>query len=183
MDLVVQLLQIVGPILIQFFIVGKILNTALENQARNRSPLLRGLAYLVRGDSYKYHDKGYYCSRAADDYAVLLTTAPHTFRALIGKGFSVKHLENIDKMLMTLNLFGEFDIPKVLASFPDRVKNSPVYSALLPYRPRNSGMNKLHTCTKPSSILRRQMRDSLLLDENLCGDFETELEQKLYATG
>ncbi len=57
------------------------------------------VALILRADSYKYHTSGYYVTKAADDYAVLLRK-DEKFQRFLGRGFSFRQHEMIETVLI-----------------------------------------------------------------------------------
>ena len=62
----------------------------MKNPNLKISPYMRFLAYLVRGDSYKFHSGAYYAKHAALDFSMLMRVGSQSFHEYIGRGYRLQ---------------------------------------------------------------------------------------------
>eukprot|EP00392_Amoebophrya_sp_AT5.2_P005245 g5254.t1 len=72
-------------------VAGKV----LQRESGVGDARLEALALILRADSYKFHNDGYYAVQAADDYCTLFTKGAE-YRRYMGQGFAFKNHDLIE---------------------------------------------------------------------------------------
>jgi tetratricopeptide (TPR) repeat protein len=129
------------------------------------------LALLIRADSYKFHNSGYFAQQAASDYSKLLALDAN-MQNLLGKGFSIQQHARVDELLLRFHPKLSSEGPRMLALYPMRAKQRPLFFVGLLF----FVVGRLRTMVRSSRLLRSVFKQQEELQQKRA-EAERKMEQ------